>query len=445
MKNLSRRCVDSVAALAMGVAAVSPLCSADTYTRVCVLRGIEEVPANPSPAVGCGRFVIDTCANTMTFHIVVADLTSPETAAHIHGSAGPGVAAGVLFPLPLGPVKIGTWTYPEALQNDILGGRTYVNVHTGAFPGGEVRGQIVTHVAVLDGVQEVPPNASPAQGFGVFNLNATTNTLNYYIAYGGLTAAETAAHIHGTSNYGTASGVVFPLPAGSPKAGTWNYPEALETSIINGLTYVNIHTVAFGGGEIRGQIVSSVSPMNGGQEVPANASNSVGCTLTAIDTAADVLGYDVRRSSLVTAEVAAHIHGFANAGVNAGVRQAIAPTPGVRKLGTWPFGAVNEAAVVAEQTYTNIHTAAFGGGEIRGQIRFAKLLPPPCVADTDDGTGSGIPDGGVGIEDLLFYLGRYDAGTSRADVDDGNGEGCADGGVGIEDLLYFLFRYDGGC
>jgi hypothetical protein len=35
---------------------------------------------------------------------------------------------------------------------------------------------------------------------------------------------------------------------------------------------------------------------------------------------------------------------------------------------------------------------------------------PPCVADVDDGQDTGLPDGGVGIEDLLYYLGRFDAG-----------------------------------
>src|SRR6185295_15278885 len=55
----------------------------------------------------------------------------------------------------------------------------------------------------------------------------------------------------------------------------------------------------------------------------------------------------------------------------------------------------------------------------------------PCVADVDDGTGRGIPDGGVGIEDLLFYLSLYNAGDPRADVDNGSGTGVHDGGVGI--------------
>jgi hypothetical protein len=68
-----------------------------------------------------------------------------------------------------------------------------------------------------------------------------------------------------------------------------------------------------------------------------------------------------------------------------------------------------------------------------------------CIADFDNGSGSGQCDGGVGIEDLLYYLNIYDLGLIDADTDDGSGLGIADGGVGIEDLLYYLSRYDAGC
>lgn len=68
-----------------------------------------------------------------------------------------------------------------------------------------------------------------------------------------------------------------------------------------------------------------------------------------------------------------------------------------------------------------------------------------CVADVDDGSGAGVPDGGVTVEDLLYYLALYDSGALGADVDDGSGGGVPDGGVTIEDLLYYLQRYDAGC
>ena len=33
-----------------------------------------------------------------------------------------------------------------------------------------------------------------------------------------------------------------------------------------------------------------------------------------------------------------------------------------------------------------------------------------CVADLDNGSGDGIPDGGVDINDLLYFLLRFEAG-----------------------------------
>jgi hypothetical protein len=70
---------------------------------------------------------------------------------------------------------------------------------------------------------------------------------------------------------------------------------------------------------------------------------------------------------------------------------------------------------------------------------------PACVADVDDGSGTGTPDGGVDINDLLYFLGIFDAGVVAADVDDGSATGTPDGGVDINDLLYFLARFDAGC
>jgi hypothetical protein len=94
-------------------------------------------------------------------------------------------------------------------------------------------------------------------------------------------------------------------------------------------------------------------------------------------------------------------------------------------------GFVTATAVGARDTATDIaFRTAPGGG---------------CVADVDDGSGTGTPDGGVGVEDLLYYLQLFESGDVGADVDDGSGTGTLDGGVGIEDLLYYLVRFDLGC
>ncbi len=68
-----------------------------------------------------------------------------------------------------------------------------------------------------------------------------------------------------------------------------------------------------------------------------------------------------------------------------------------------------------------------------------------CIADMDDGTGTGTPDGGVTIDDLLYYITIYADGVPRADVDDGSSTGTPDGGVTIDDLLYYLQRFEAGC
>ncbi|MGD9790550.1 MAG: GC-type dockerin domain-anchored protein [Phycisphaerales bacterium] len=68
-----------------------------------------------------------------------------------------------------------------------------------------------------------------------------------------------------------------------------------------------------------------------------------------------------------------------------------------------------------------------------------------CIADVDDGTGTGSPDGGVTIDDLLYYIQIFNQGLVAADVDDGSGTGTHDGGVTIDDLLYYLVRFNAGC
>ncbi len=70
---------------------------------------------------------------------------------------------------------------------------------------------------------------------------------------------------------------------------------------------------------------------------------------------------------------------------------------------------------------------------------------PTCVADADDGSGTGTPDGGVTIDDLIYYLGQFEAGDADADVDDGSSTGTPDGGVTIDDLIYYLTRFEFGC
>ena len=436
------------------VMACAAIASAEISTRVCFMTPDQETGVVVSNGFGCGRFVLDTTANTLSYRIVVGNLGSAETAAHIHGAADPGVNAGVLHTLPAGPVKVGVWNYAEAQEADILAGKMYVNVHTATNPGGEVRGQIMTHVAFLDGAQDSV--ATPAKGFALFNINRATDTLSYYIKYAGLSSSEVAAHIHGTGVHTVSTGVVHTLPAGSPKIGSWTYPAAMEQDVVDGHFYVNIHTSTNPGGEIRGQIVSTIAPMDPTQETSLpSPSSAVGCGLCSLNRAGNVMGYDVMRTALSSTETANHIHGFSAAGVNSGVKIALSSVGTTRKLGTWSYGGVQseEDNILAGLTYFNCHSSLNPGGEIRGQINWAILnepLPPGCAADIDDDgdfTNGMNPDGGVDINDLLAFLAAFEAGDVAADLDDDGDPtvGNPDGGTDINDLLFFLAHFEAGC
>lgn len=68
-----------------------------------------------------------------------------------------------------------------------------------------------------------------------------------------------------------------------------------------------------------------------------------------------------------------------------------------------------------------------------------------CAADVDDGSGTGTKDGGVTLDDLLYYLTLYATGSPDADLDNGTGTWRYDRAVTIDDLLFYLGHYVDGC
>lgn len=95
---------------------------------------------------------------------------------------------------------------------------------------------------------------------------------------------------------------------------------------------------------------------------------------------------------------------------------------------------------IFEIRFNNNRSAIGGDGYAFDHLSFNR-----CIADIDDGSGSGDCDGGVTIDDLLFYLAAFEAGGLQADIDDGSSTGTPDGGVTIDDLLYYLIRFENGC
>lgn len=110
----------------------------------------------------------------------------------------------------------------------------------------------------LDGLQETPPNNSPATGTAMGTYDDVTNVLTISVSASGFLGNLTAGHIH-RGAVGVAGPVIFPL-TNTGGATVWssnnvfNLTDAQETDLMNGLYYVNLHTSVFPGGEIRGQL-----------------------------------------------------------------------------------------------------------------------------------------------------------------------------------------------
>ncbi len=109
----------------------------------CSLNGAQETPPNNSLPRGTGLVLLNQSETSAVVGLLFQNLSSAETAAHIHGNGGPGVAAPILFPLPTTNPVINFTINPTALQvADLKAGLHYQNVHSTNFAGGEIRGQL---------------------------------------------------------------------------------------------------------------------------------------------------------------------------------------------------------------------------------------------------------------------------------------------------------------
>jgi CHRD domain/PEP-CTERM motif len=150
----------------------------------------------------------------------------------------------------------------------------------------------VTYGASLSGAAESPPNGSAGTGTATVIIDDVANTMEVMVSFSGLSGTTTASHIHcctaapGTGTAGVAT--VVPTFTGFPlgvTSGTYDHTfdmtqllsynapfvaanggtaagafASLVTGINAGKAYLNIHTSAFGGGEIRGFLAPVPEP-----------------------------------------------------------------------------------------------------------------------------------------------------------------------------------------
>jgi CHRD domain len=133
-----------LATLVLGTAVVfAAPASAETFKVT--LDGKSEVPATTSTATGTADVDYDAATKKLTWKLTYSGLTGPATAAHFHGPAEAGKNAGVKVPIAnatSSPAE-GSATLTDEQAADLLAGKYYINVHTAANPGGEIRGQVM--------------------------------------------------------------------------------------------------------------------------------------------------------------------------------------------------------------------------------------------------------------------------------------------------------------
>jgi hypothetical protein len=115
--------------------------------------------------------------------------------------------------------------------------------------------------------------------------------------------------------------------------------------------------------------VDLVASLKASSEVPPKTGRGAGMLTATLDTTTNELTYHVTFDDLTGAATAAHFHGPAAPGANAGVQVPVKTTPIVSPIdGTATLTPEQAKDLLAGKWYFNIHTAANPGGEIRGQV-----------------------------------------------------------------------------
>lgn len=133
-------------ALALSTAACSkkdepkPTTTTDTTNLSASITGAQQVPANNSTATGTFVGVYTASSKQLSYTVTYQGIT--PTVAHIHIGA-PGTSGSVAIPFAqLSSPITGTVTLTADQADKLLTNSMYVNMHSSAYPNGEVRGDI---------------------------------------------------------------------------------------------------------------------------------------------------------------------------------------------------------------------------------------------------------------------------------------------------------------
>lgn len=422
------------------------------------LSGDQETPAVSSNGYGYVTFLMSADRSSMIVNGVVNGLSGPVTDCHLHkgyyGVSGPVIVN--LISHVSGKRISGTLnSIPSDFVKDAVNGNIYINFHTAAHPGGEIRGQLTLEtdysgLVIMTGASEVPPASFPSVGIGTFSISPYVPVVRYRILASGLSGPITGASIH----FG-ATGVNGPVVTnlggtGNLLSGSFYYDPAtgIVDSLLQGKVYANIYTDSFPDGELRGQIgfipggLVFDALLNGDQETPPVLTLGQGIGFGAFNATLDSFTYIVLTENVLP--VAAHIHSGAP-GVSGGVLATLTGTafPGLY-AGNVVSPVLNSDFITSAlqgNLYFNVHSPFYTNGEVRGQIRgmvrdgYAFDLcgnqeVPPV---TTDATGVGMVS--IGREDDDLHYAAFAAVTN----DDAIGAFISAGAQGVQgNAMYAL-------
>lgn len=395
-----------------------------------------EVPANISTAQGGLALEFDgsTLVVTGAFNGLTGDyieeVGETGSGAHLHagyaGENGP-------VEIPLTPTigedsRSGTFEAENNTFEDVpaevverLANRGhYLNIHTEAFPAGEIRGQVVPQAniyfyAPLSGAYEVNANTSQAGGAALVEWYAEDSEIVVTGSFAGLESdynTDVGSHFHigyAGQNGGVDFGLTPELSEDNrgglylPDGNTFTLNAEQVGRLVDRNYYVNIHSTDIPSGEIRGQVLPLAqhyfyAPLSGLSEVDPVQTEATGGV--AFEFRAGELTSSGSFSGLESNYIGApgsHIH-LGAAGTNGPVEFAFEPeldsTEDARAGIFFPesntFTLENEAitALVSSDFYVNVHSEENGSGEIRGQILLSPNVAPeaaPEITAPDDG------------------------------------------------------------
>ena len=129
-----------------GVVASAPEVGAEILSYKADLKESHEVPPNQSTAAGSVTLSYDPDEKKLSWKGSHAGLSGPVSAAHFHGPAAFGKHAKNALAIVSGALPNefeGSALLTDVQADELMAGRWYVNLHTAAFPAGEIRGQVV--------------------------------------------------------------------------------------------------------------------------------------------------------------------------------------------------------------------------------------------------------------------------------------------------------------